>query len=94
VEAEGPTVSSFVLDSDVLYPRNDEERYRLYGLRGKALDVLATCGDLEAVGVAVGQLHEDAKAVGGVFGDSGSFGLLDSVAGEWIVNPFRPKATA
>ena len=84
-------MSAYVIDSDALYPRDAENRFRLYGLRGKALDVLATCGDLEAVGVAVGQLHEDAKVVGGVFGDSGSFGLLDAVAGEWIVSPFRPK---
>lgn len=81
-------MSGFVIDSDVLYPRIAEERFRLYGRRGGALDVLATCADFEAVGVAIGQLHADAKEAGGELGDSGALGVLDAVAGEWVVNPF------
>jgi hypothetical protein len=83
-------VSGYVISGDALWPRDAEHRFRLYGRRGRDLDVLAACGDLEAVGVAVGQLHADAKEAGGVFGDSGAFGLLDAVAGEWIISPFRP----
>jgi hypothetical protein len=80
--------AAYTIDSDDLYPRTAEERFRLYGRRGNSLDVLATCADFEAVGVAIGQLHADAKDAGGELGDSGAFGLLDAVAGEWVVNPF------
>lgn len=81
-------MSTFTIDSDVLYPRDAANRFRLYGRRGDSLDVLATCSDFGAVGVAIGQLHADAKEAGGEFGDAGAFGLLDAVAGEWVVNPF------
>jgi hypothetical protein len=82
--------AAYVIESDSLYPRCEAERYRLYGRRGDSLDVLATCGSMEAVGVAIGQLHADAKEVGGTLGDSGAFGLLDSARGEWVISPFRP----
>lgn len=81
-------MSTFTIDSDVLYPRDAANRFRLYGRRGDSLDVLATCADFEAVGVGIGQLYADAKEAGGELGDAGAFGLLDAVAGEWVVNPF------
>lgn len=83
--------AAFMIDSDVLYPRDAANRFRLYGRRGDSLDVLATCADFEAAGVAIGQLHADAKEAGGQLGDCGAFGLLDAVAGEWVIKPFSRK---
>ncbi len=77
--------------SDDLWPRDAEHRYRLYGRCGSALDVLAACPRMEGIGVAILQLHEDAREGGGEFGDHGQVGVLDAVLGEWVINPFsRP----
>lgn len=81
-------MGGYVIDIDDLYPRDAEHRFRIYGCRGDSLDVVAVASDLASVGVAIGQIHEDMRSVGGDLGDLGAFGLLDAVAGEWLIKPF------
>lgn len=66
----------------------EEERYRIYATGPDKLDLLATCPDPASVGVALVQLHEDAKAVGRRLADQGVIGVLDGESREWIVLPW------
>ena len=78
-----------VVDADALYPRDEENRYRIYLRQGEELKVIATAGDAEALGVALVTLHRDA-APGRIY-DDGSVGILDCVAREWIVLPWQRR---
>ena len=69
--------------------RTPEERYRIYALRGNELRLLATTPDAAGVGVALVQLHEDEKERGGRLSDLGFIGVLDGLAEEWVVLPWR-----
>lgn len=82
---------SYVIDQDVLYPRDAEHRYRLYARRGGELEVLATAAEAGGVGEAIIQLHDDEKKNGGRLSDRGAFGILDVVAGEWLVLPWQRR---
>lgn len=77
------------LDVDVLWPRDEEHRYRLYGRRGEELYVLAAAPTPGGIGEAIFQLHQDAKEAGQTLGDQGATGILDAVEGEWIVVPWQ-----
>lgn len=77
-----------LIDHDEIYPRDELHRFRLYGRRARGLSVLVAAPSLEAIGTAIGQLHEDQKEAGLKLGDLGATGILDVVEGEWIVNPW------
>ena len=86
---------TYAIDHDDLYPRDEEHRYRLYARRGDELEVLATAGEPGGIGEAIVGLHEDEKRAGGRLPDRGAFGILDVIAGEWIVLPWlRPDQAA
>jgi hypothetical protein len=77
----------------VLLPdwRSPEERFGLYVIREDGLQLLATCGSPEAIGIAITVLASE-----GEFEDVGGFGVLDSHGtpdspGEWLVNPFNQR---
>jgi hypothetical protein len=78
----------FTIPEDAVYPRDEANRYRIYARRGDALNVLATAGSPEALGVALVQLDSDAAEVGERLSDSGAIGVLDAVARRWIVLPW------
>lgn len=82
-------MSIYEIDVDVLWPRDEEHRYRLYGRRGRELTVLAAAPTAGGIGEAILQLHADAKEAGGTLGDSGVTGILDAVDREWIVVPWQ-----
>lgn len=84
--------TAYEIETDALWPRDDEHRYRLYGRRGEDLRVLAAAGTPAGVGEAIFQLHRDAKEAGGTLGDDGVTGILDAVEREWIVVPW-PKGS-
>lgn len=87
---------SFV-DTDELWPRDLEHRYRLVVVKGPQgyPEVLAAAPDPGGLGLAIITLHEDAKADGRRLIDEGRVGVLDvmpggerSSKGEWIVLPW------
>lgn len=85
-----------VIDTDDLWPRDHRHRYRLYARTGADLRVLASSPTAGGVGVALIQLHDDAKAAGQRLADDGQIGVLDvmpdgkpSPRGEWVVLPFN-----
>lgn len=84
---------TYEIDHDALYPRTPAERYRIYERGAEQLRVLATAASMEAVGCALGQLHEDARSVGEHLGDDGPVGVYDAIERDWILSPFRPRAT-
>lgn len=90
----GRVVSAYEIDSDDLWPRIPEYRFRLYQRRGETLHVIATTPTAEGVGVALATLDEDAREAGGSLASGGIFGLLDVMAGprgRWLVLPWsRP----
>ena len=80
---------------DDIYPRVEEERYRLYAVIGHERRILATAPSGAAIGLAIVTLHEDARSIGRRLADLGRIGILDvmpdgqpSVRGEWIVQPW------
>jgi hypothetical protein len=76
------------IDSDDLWPRDEQHRYRVYGVIGDDRGVLACAATPGGIGVAIVQLHEDCKAAGMRLADCGKIGVLDAVAGEWLVLPY------
>lgn len=79
------------LDSDDLWPRDADHRFRLYARKGDSLDVLAAAPSMAAIGTAIGQLDTDARESGREFGDAGQVGVLDAVERRWVVKPWaRP----
>ncbi len=80
------------IPTDDLFPRDAAHRYRIYACRGSVFECLAATPTAAGIGVTILQFHEDAKAAGGEIGDRGQLGILDAVAGEWIVKPWnRPE---
>jgi hypothetical protein len=84
------------LDADVIYPRDEEHRYRIYARRGSGrtveLEVLACAGTPAGLGVALVTLDEDEKEHGRRLVDLGAIGVLDAVDRRWIVMPWhRPE---
>lgn len=79
------------VDTDDIYPRCEEERYRLYAVIGDERRVLATAANGPGIGLAIITLHEDAKACGRRLADEGRIGILDTLAGargEWVITPY------
>lgn len=79
----------YAIDVDVLYPRTDAERFRLYARRGSDLQVLATTDTAGGIGEAIVQIDADQAEIGQQLGDLGALGVLDAVAGRWIVSPWH-----
>lgn len=83
----------FEIDTDVLYPRDAEHRFRLYGRIGDSLNVLATTDSPAGIGTAIVQIHDDQKEAGRRLADLGTIGVLDVMAGgprgEWVVLPWE-----
>ena len=77
-----------VIDHDLIYPRDDLHRFRLYGRTTAGLTVLAAAPDLSSVGVAIGQIHADIAAEGETLGDLGQTGIYNAIDRKWIVSPF------
>lgn len=82
----------FEIDGDALYPRDEAHRYRIYARRGQdELDVLA-CASARSLGLALLTLDEDERERGRRLVDLGAIGVLDAVAGRWIILPWhRPE---
>ena len=86
----------FVLDGDVIAPRNKRERYRIYRVKdGGAPDLVATCRTRGSVGVAICTLGAE-----GMFLDY-CLGVLDGMdhkdakgewVGRWLVLPWQEKS--
>lgn len=74
-------------------PVDVAERYRIYAVRGSSQRCLATTPTPGGVGVALVQLHEDAKAVDRRLADEGRIGVYDALLREWIVLPYGRKET-
>jgi hypothetical protein len=83
-------VAAILAENDI-YPRDEEHRYRIYARKGRDLKVLAGAGSPEALGVALVTLHQDQLDLGGgkTLGDLGAIGVLDAVAGRWIILPWH-----
>lgn len=77
-----------VLEGPDPYPRDPENRYRLYVRVGDRLEVIATAPDAGGLGCAIVTIHDDQRTVGRRLADLGRVGVLDAVAGEWIVLPW------
>jgi hypothetical protein len=74
-------------DSDA-YPRDARNRFRIYRLIARDLQILTTVETREAIGVALCTLHEDGEF------ESAAVGVLDTRgaprgSGVWIVNPYE-----
>lgn len=72
---------------DDYVPRGEgPERYRLYRLRAGDLQLLATTGTSQGIGLALVTLHEEGEFAGG----DDSIGILDTATdpGHWITNPW------
>jgi hypothetical protein len=83
-------MSEFVIDSDVLYPRDEAHRLRIYARRGDRLQVVAAT-DVDGLGRTLLQLDEDQRQHGERLSDLGAIGVLDAAAGHWLVLPWtRP----
>lgn len=95
------TTTARDMTTDDVYPRDAENRYRIYALLGLGdLVILATAPDAGGVGQAILTLHEDQRNAGGTLGDLGRLGVLDTMpegkpsrSGEWIVCPFDRAAS-
>jgi hypothetical protein len=77
------------IPEDVIYPRDDEHRYRIYARHGDEIEVLAVAGSPAALGVAVVQLDEDEADRGRRLVDLGAIGVLDAVRGRWLIMPWH-----
>lgn len=78
-----------------LYPRDEENRYRIYAVIGDDRTILATAADGPSVGMALVTMHEDQQQINRTLGDLGRIGVLDTMpgghphpAGTWVVNPY------
>lgn len=88
------------LTTDELYPRCEEERFRLYIRRNDELEILASAADMGGIGLAIGTIHDDCKNAGmRRFDDLGVLGILDTLAhapvitsGEWVVTPWERRS--
>lgn len=81
----------YTIESDALYPRDHDHRFRIYGRRGKRLSVIAAT-DPEGLGPALLQLDADERERGRRLVDLGAIGILDAVERHWLVMPWhRPE---
>lgn len=78
-------MSAGKLTTDAIWPRDEEHRYRLYAINGagRALRVLAAAPDGAGIGTAMVTL-----AAEGEIEQVDRVGVLDAVAGSWVVNPW------
>lgn len=74
-----------------VWPRDDENRWRIYARRGDRLEVLAATGTAAGVGVALVTLDEDARDAGEPdgLGSYGAVGVLDATEGRWLLSPWH-----
>lgn len=88
-----PDEDEFTLSPDDWAPRTPAERYRLYRVSADALlELVATVGSPEAVGLALITLGEEGEFPAGT-----CVGILDTHGtpdqnGTWVLNPFNPRA--
>lgn len=86
-------MTTYVIPSDALYPRDEAHRLRIYARRGDRLTVVAAT-DVDGLGRALQQLDEDARERGERILDLGAIGVLDALAGRWLISPWhRPDGT-
>ena len=84
---------AFKLTTDDIWPRDDENRFRLYSLLGSDLEIVASAPDLESIGQAFGALLGE-----GQFEKDMTIGVLDTDGGEgfhsgtWLLNPYPTRA--
>lgn len=85
------------IDHDALWPRDAENRFRIYAVVGDHMEVLCATPTAEGIGTALYTMHEDAKRVGRRLADRGRIGVLDVLPdqdyshghlGDWIVLPW------
>jgi hypothetical protein len=79
------------IDSDDLWPRDEEHRFRLYGRLGDELTVLAAASSPGGIGEAIIQIDLDQREIhpNRCLGDLGATGVLDAVERRWIVSPWH-----
>lgn len=79
------------VDHEALWPRDERHRYRVYARIGKELTVLCACPEPGGIGQALVAFHDDQKQVGQRLADLGQIGVLDVIAGDWIVLPWARR---
>jgi hypothetical protein len=80
---------TYSIPSDTLYPRDEENRFRIYANSAdRDIRVLATT-DAEGLGPALLQLDNDEREHGRRLADLGAIGILDAVERRWIVLPWH-----
>ena len=84
-----PASSQFVIDSDDLYPRTEEERFRIYARKGNQRPRVVATTDAEGLGSALLQLDADERERGRRLVDLGAIGILDAVERRWLVMPWH-----
>lgn len=82
------TVRQLADEADEHYPRDEQNRYRIYRLRRCRLEVMVTMPTPEGIGLALVTLTDE-----GEFDSYDAVGVLDThgrrdIAGTWIVNPY------
>lgn len=77
------------IDSDALWPRDEQHRWRIYARRGGHLDVVAATDCPEGIGPALVQIDADQREHGETLGDLGAIGVLDAVEGRWLILPWH-----
>lgn len=88
--------SEFKLTTDDIWPRDDENRFRLYALAGADLEIVASGPDLGSIGAAFSALLEE-----GQFDQDMTIGVLDTGKepaggkhfhrGTWLLNPYPTR---
>jgi hypothetical protein len=88
---------AFKLTTDDIWPRDDENRFRLYTLLGSDLEIVASAPDLESIGVAFGMLlgegqFEKDSTIGVLDTGEGPAGRKPFHRGTWLLNPYPTRA--
>jgi hypothetical protein len=84
-------VTTYVIPSDALYPRDEAHRLRIYARQDDRLTVVAA-SDPEGLGPALLQLDADERERGRRLVDLGAIGVLDSIEHRWLIMPWhRPE---
>lgn len=81
--------SAFTVPYENAWPRDEENRYRIYTQAYDVLECVATCPDPESVGralVTMGREGQLSRVCIGILDTHGQ----DEEAGEWLINPFDP----
>lgn len=83
----------FTLSPDDWAPRTPEQRYRIYRVSADALlELVATVGSPEAVGVALVTLGEEGEFPAGTCVGIGDTRGTPDQPMVWVLNPFNPRA--